>query len=234
MPMTVSQAVNGRSPCFRETWPRFCCLAFAATSLRASETPMNRRPSSTPQTFDIANSCDMLAKLERELERVTQTDDRDDLVDHTFNFAITAWHMTDWLWTEFEGKPYLKARIAKAASMPPARFGLNDFKAFICGPRGSTAIDHCRIIATSSKHADVAIVHQARLSPRVMPMQPREFRITHGLQLDGTPIVHIRARWVPEITIGSETTAAIGVFEEALRFWKNFITRYGSDDTSKT
>lgn len=67
-----------------------------------------------------------------------------------------------------------------------------------------------------------------------MPMQPREFRITRGWQHDRTPIVHIRARWVPEITIGPETMAAIGVFEEALRFWKNFITSYGSDQTSET
>lgn len=195
---------------------------------------MNRKPSSTPQTFDIASSCDMLAKLERELERVTQTDDRDDLVDHTFNFAITAWHMADWLWTELEDKPYPKVRLARAASIPPARFGLNDFKAFICGPRGSTAIDHCRIIATSSKHVGVVVIRQSPLSPRVMPMQPREFRITRGWQLDGTPIVHIRARWVPEITIGSDTMAAISVFEEALRFWKNFVTRYGSSVASGT
>lgn len=176
----------------------------------------------------------MLAKLERELERIKQTDDRDDLVDHSFNFAVTAWHLADWLWIELQDKPHLKVRIAAAASMPPAGFTLTDFKAFICGQNGSTAIDHCRVIATSSKHAGVSVVRQALLAPRVMPTQPREFRITRGWQADGTPIVHIRARWAPEIKIGSEIMSAISVFEEALCFWKSFVACHGSGFTGAT
>lgn len=51
---------------------------------------MSGKSPSALQTFDIASWSDMFAKLKREFERIKQTDDRDDLVDHSFNFAVTA------------------------------------------------------------------------------------------------------------------------------------------------
>ncbi len=41
----------------------------------------------------------MLAKLRRELGRVASASSvRQDLVDHATNCALTAWHITDWVW----------------------------------------------------------------------------------------------------------------------------------------
>jgi hypothetical protein len=50
-----------------------------------------------PRTFDIESSRDMRNKLEREFERIQAAGSRENLSDHGVNFAVTAWHVTDWL-----------------------------------------------------------------------------------------------------------------------------------------
>jgi hypothetical protein len=54
--------------------------------------------------FDLKSPKDMLAKLNRELERL-RTDPNN--VDHAFNFFVTAEHMLDWL---YPGYPAEKTR----------------------------------------------------------------------------------------------------------------------------
>lgn len=48
--------------------------------------------------FGVDTPRDMLEKLNRELNRITNSSEREDLVDHANNFALTAWHITDWVW----------------------------------------------------------------------------------------------------------------------------------------
>ncbi|WP_133303196.1 hypothetical protein [Cupriavidus lacunae] len=40
----------------------------------------------------------MFAKLQRELKRLTEARCEEDVQDHAFNFAVTAWHLIDWVW----------------------------------------------------------------------------------------------------------------------------------------
>jgi len=49
--------------------------------------------------FDIA------CKLEREMERMQETESLRDFVEHTMNFALTAYHMTDWVWDALQREP---------------------------------------------------------------------------------------------------------------------------------
>ena len=48
---------------------------------------------------------ELICKLDRELERIDNSKILDELVDHTMNFALTAYHMTDWVWKLLERKP---------------------------------------------------------------------------------------------------------------------------------
>ena len=49
------------------------------------------------KTPDLDNCRDMLRKLERELGRLNAATSRDDQSDHAANFALTAWHLADWV-----------------------------------------------------------------------------------------------------------------------------------------
>ena len=49
----------------------------------------------TDYSFALRSPADLLEKLKRELERLQQ--DETYQSDHAFNFAVTAWHMTDWV-----------------------------------------------------------------------------------------------------------------------------------------
>jgi hypothetical protein len=53
-------------------------------------------PTNLP-TFDLQNSVQLLDKLERDLEKLRAARRREDIADAAFNFAITAWHMCDWV-----------------------------------------------------------------------------------------------------------------------------------------
>lgn len=49
--------------------------------------------------FDIA------CKLEREMERMQDAESLRDFVEHTMNFALTAYHMIDWVWGALQQEP---------------------------------------------------------------------------------------------------------------------------------
>ena len=54
------------------------------------------------QTFRLLSEHDMFRKLRREKRRLRtvehDSDSRNDQIDAAINFALTAWHLTDWLW----------------------------------------------------------------------------------------------------------------------------------------
>src|SRR5262249_17111340 len=64
--------------------------------------PMSpREPQRTPpKTLAINSSRDMLEKLSREIDRLAGSIIRQHIVDHGLNAAMTAWHLTDWVWRE--------------------------------------------------------------------------------------------------------------------------------------
>ena len=77
--------------------------------------PMSpREPQRTPpKTLAINSSRDMLEKLRREIDHLAGSIIRQEIVDHGLNAAMTAWHLTDWVWREIQGstrRPTLTAR----------------------------------------------------------------------------------------------------------------------------
>ena len=72
-------------------------------------------------TFDLETCRDLLDKLDRELKRIRGTNNRLELADHGYNFAITAWHISEWAWAAMDHKYDLKIQIAKAIDISPAK-----------------------------------------------------------------------------------------------------------------
>src|SRR5262245_31112768 len=55
-----------------------------------------------PKTLAINSSRDMFEKLRREIDRLAGSIIRQEIVDHGLNAAMTAWHLTGWVWREIE------------------------------------------------------------------------------------------------------------------------------------
>src|SRR5215467_5450225 len=77
--------------------------------------PMSpREPQRTPpKTLAMNSSRDMLEKLRREIDRLAGSIIRQEIVDHGLNAAMTAWHLTDWVWREIQNstrRPTLTAK----------------------------------------------------------------------------------------------------------------------------
>jgi hypothetical protein len=90
----------------------------------------------------------MLEKLKREIERLSGSIIRQEVVDHGLNAAMTAWHLTDWTWREIQDStPRLRSLRARAGT--PIR-ELKQFQEFV--KRNCTELAHCEGIAVSIKH----------------------------------------------------------------------------------
>jgi hypothetical protein len=55
------------------------------------------KPRRLPPTFGLYDAHDMLAKLKREFGRLRRLRKHRAIEDTVFNFAVTAWHMVDWV-----------------------------------------------------------------------------------------------------------------------------------------
>src|SRR5262249_9370047 len=111
--------------------------------------PMSpREPQRTPpKTLAINSSRDMLEKLRREIDRLAGSIIRQQIVDHGLNAAMTAWHLTDWVWREIQGSTRRPTLTARAGA--PIR-ELKQFQELV--KRNCAELAYCEGIAISTKH----------------------------------------------------------------------------------
>lgn len=78
-------------------------------------------------SFGIRSPLDMLSKLDRELGRlIASTFDPQDVVDHTINGCITAWHIVDWVWQlRLRNNRVAQEKLAVRANVPLPKEGLD-------------------------------------------------------------------------------------------------------------
>ena len=88
---------------------------------------------------------DLLGKMDREFLRMRR--DKKWQSHHAFNFAVTAWHITDWV--------YKDARQRHSSNKSP--FGCRNLKSFQQFVRSDCpALDICYDLAIGSKHMEVS------------------------------------------------------------------------------
>jgi hypothetical protein len=101
------------------------------------------------KAFGLRDSRDILEKLTWELGNLFLRQRYDIAVCqyHAFNCAVTAWHVTDWLWQDVESSPALRTRLEK--EIGPLK---NDkaFQKYVSGE--CNALILCQQIANGSKH----------------------------------------------------------------------------------
>jgi hypothetical protein len=102
------------------------------------------------RTLEFREAADFLQKLNREIARVRDVKETTDVIDHATNAAMTAWHLTDWVWHDIEeDRTAAPFRLLTKTVGKPIR-SLHGFQTFVRG--ASADVLYCESIAVASKH----------------------------------------------------------------------------------
>ena len=185
--------------------------------------------------FGIETPRGMLRKLERELKRLSRaTFEPQDVVDHSINCAMTAWHIVEWVWQlHFRRNQDALDALARAAGLQTpnggGRYPPQWMADWIC--QCSPEIATCREIAIGSKHVilDPPPVRVADTDVSARPTQ--EFTLGTSV-LGGGDVFDGRdlppTQYLPKVRGNDGTTHnAIQVFDAAVLFWRQFFDDYG-------
>ena len=196
----------------------------------------------SPTTFAIDTPSAMLAKLKRELNRVAEASFlHDDLVDHGTNCAITAWHITDWVWrARFKDDPAAQDDLLAAESeLRKSKKGEGEgnapprwFKEYVT--RECPALALCQDIANGFKHVivkiprgrdspgAVATTASAKTAPAKVFNLDQSTLGSAGLDGPGfTPGGQMYELKIQDSR--GERQNAIDVFNRAVAFWTGFL-----------
>ena len=112
------------------------------------------RPSKFDSILGWSSPFELICKLDRELERIDGSKTLDELVDHTMNFALTAYHMVDWVWELLQRKPiddWEKMErgdwITAIGREPQNKGEVRDWALQQC-----RELEYCRQLANATKH----------------------------------------------------------------------------------
>ena len=101
-------------------------------------------------TFGLRTPQDLLAKLERELTRLKTAREVADMIDHGINFALSAWHMVEWIAEDDNYRDKLRAKLGTGtADKKTLRKELEKFALRRC-----RELESCRVVATCAKHLE--------------------------------------------------------------------------------
>ncbi len=167
-----------------------------------------------PYGYKLHSPKSLLGKMDRELARVQK--DEKWQSDHAFNFAVTAWHMTDWLWDH-------------AVETNPGQreyFGRTNKKRFQNFVRGeSKALDICMDLANGAKHFNVSRQTKVALSADVSAKEIQGGLLESfvlGVDRLGGTIQVLKIRLANGTSVLAED-----IFKEALEFWYAFCREHG-------
>ena len=150
------------------------------------------------QTFAVENARDMSEKLWWEIEAYRDEPDLQPKLWRAFNCAVTAWHISDWLWKERVDAGLTVGDVFKFQNKMQAR---------------SRELRLCKYIATASKHKGVDRSPDPTIQVIVRAKNTQE---------EGVPIDH-SSHWEVMISDASGESDALGVFYKAYEFWNTEI-----------
>ena len=188
--------------------------------------PMSPRepPRTPPKTLAINSSRDMLEKLRREIDRLAGSIIRQEIVDHGLNAAMTAWHLTDWVWREIQGSTRRPTLTARARA--PIR-ELKQFQELV--KRNCAELAYCEDIAISAKHFifsklpmfSTKVTERFKINPDSIGKDGGATR--HQFSPTGETVTYTAQAAELWITDGRSLTPAAEVLEHAFQWWRKFI-----------
>ena len=181
-------------------------------------------PEPPNKVFDLATPAHVYSKLLWELGNLKRSeaaeekreDLRFDSAYHAYNFAVTAWHLTDWVWaaSDAELKKYLSkyfngARMEKKGDL---------FDAIATRFR---AIHICGQIANGSKHYIATWGNDPAIEAKAHWIENNEC---------AKPDDRVRFFFQKKLTVRDDAEGyrpALDVFKEAVRAWDEMLGNWG-------
>lgn len=156
--------------------------------------------------FGIKSVPGIFSKLYREKERFEKAAKGEDLreqIDAAINFAITAWHITDWIW-----------KSHKAALTEHYGECKRGFQRKIKEECPDLAV--CDVIANAAKHGGAADLRKDRPNLETI-------LVAHPVEL----VAELDKRgWSLRIEVDGKSDDPHAVFYRAFQFWHRFIQKY--------
>lgn len=148
----------------------------------------------------------LLEKMSREMTRINSPSSLMDLQDHATNFALTAWHLSDWIWWAIEATPLGKA------------YGdIDRFRKTITDECPS--LMHCQDICNGFKH-----VIPTRPKKRTEPLA--EY-VTATIYLPGQE-KNMSGYCLTIKTKKGEDLNGLVVFDSVMKYWTAFLEKRGN------
>jgi hypothetical protein len=177
-----------------------------------------------PKMLAMQSSRDMLEKLRREIDRLAGSIIRQEIVDHGLNAAMTAWHLTDWVWGEIQGSTRLPTLTVGAGA--PIR-ELKQFQELV--KRNCAELAYCEGIAISTKHFafsklpvfSTKVTERFKIAP--VPISKDGAATRHQFSPIGENIAYTAQAAELWITDGRSLTPAAEVLEQAFQWWRKFF-----------
>src|SRR5215471_4287668 len=177
-----------------------------------------------PKTLEMQSSRDMLEKLRREIDRLAGSIIRQDIVDNGLNAAMTAWHLTDWVWKEIQGSTRRPTLTARAGA--PMR-ELKQFQELV--KRNCAELAYCEDIAISTKHFafsklpvfSTKVTERFKINPD--PIGKDGDATQHQFSPTGETVTYTAQAAELWITDGTSLTPAAEVLERAFQWWRKFF-----------
>lgn len=186
---------------------------------------MASRATAKPRTLGIRSVDDLLAKLDREIERLKRANDTTDAIDHATNAAMTAWHVTDWAWQSIDANRDTESFRLLSKIAGKAIRDFPQFKQFVLDR--SDDIGLCEDVAVSTKHVGSSGQFETEIERRTEnTTSAREATgITFTFSEHGTEIGHTRTFSEIIIVEESKRTPIIDILTNARNFWSELFLK---------
>jgi hypothetical protein len=171
----------------------------------------------------------MFQKLLREIGRLGGATDRQEVVDHGLNVAMTAWHLTDWAWKDIQGSNERMRGLQKIAGRTIR--SVEEFRCYI--RKDSADIAYCVGIAVSTKHFGSAsrpafqttVTTAFKVSDK--PFAGKGGGVSFEFSPTGTKISYTANAASLWIEVDGSQQEAAKVFKNAADWWATFLKRMG-------
>lgn len=164
--------------------------------------------------FALKDARDLLQKLERDYARfeaasLPESNEHVHQSDHAYNFAITAWHMSDWIW--------------QSDPVPAETFRCRSLRQFQANlVKQCPELDICQDLCNGSKHFKISRRVTRQIEKADVSAGPSVVLST-GNHRVGSPIG--KTREVLKIELAdSHRVKAHEVFDSVLKFWRQFLS----------
>ena len=182
------------------------------------------------RVFHLSKPLDLFKKLDWEIDNLKEVlteseaqmghSNHETAAYHAFNTAVTAWHLTDWVWSSLSDRN--RSIQAKKFGFEVSNNNSKNLKSFQQAIRSkSRALEVCWEIANGSKHLenrkDSKISAQVNWKSKLATAG--EFRAGHPLQTFSYEFI---------VSVDGTDLRILDVFEAAKEFWFQLLCEIGS------